>query len=97
MPGLKRWDIAPTARAVCLVCGARMDEGTVRLSYRFRQSKSMEHARQLHPECCGRLSMTTREVGRLALRHFLAKDIDAATRAIFEHALHTSLAESESA
>ena len=92
IPGLKRWDIAPTNRATCMLCNSKMDKGTTRLSYRFRQSKAMEHVKQLHPQCCGLLPVATREVDRLALRHFLLKEIDADTRILFEHALHVLLA-----
>ena len=66
-------NVAPTSRGTCYVCGDKILKGSYRISYRFRESASMEHFRGVHVPCCVNLPIASRANDVYALRRLLRK------------------------
>ena len=71
--GIKGFSVAPTSRGTCYVCGDKILKASYRISYRFRQSSSMEHFRGVHVPCCVNLPIASRANYVYALRRLLRK------------------------
>ena len=71
--GLKDFDVAPTDRAHCYVCGEKIAKGLFRLCYRFKQSRQFSDVRKVHFPCASALPASSRTDDVLALRHWLSK------------------------
>lgn len=67
-PGLVDFDVAPSGRAKCFLCGQAIPKGSWRLSYQVRSSWTLSDCKRLHPHCTGQLPATTREFDRGKLR-----------------------------
>ena len=85
--GLRDYGVAPSSRALCLVCGLAIKKGDFRLDYRVKASTSLRDQRRLHVACVDRLPDETRETDLLKLQGWAGDDtLPADTRASLQEA-----------
>ena len=86
--GLKSFDVAPSGRASCYLCGAIIPKGSRRFDYRIRTSRNLSDQRRIHTSCVSRLPTATRDVDIAFLRAQLATAIGDVELALLRAALH---------
>ena len=66
--GLKNFDVAATSRSVCHICSANIMVGTLRFTYRFKESRIFSDERGVHAHCLTGLPACTRAEDVVRLR-----------------------------
>ena len=85
--GLQYYDIAPSGKAVCLMCGGFTGKGSWRFHYRIKESNAMRDLRWVHASCLSRLPETTRALDRRAVHHWFDQSTTQDSREMLREAL----------
>ena len=86
--GIKSYDFAKTARAMCLGCSAKIDKGCFRLQYRTKDTKLFSDLRYLHVACLDKLPGEMKAENLAAVRTLSAQpEVSAEAKAQFDAAI----------